>query len=218
MNYPSKKLIAVLPVLIAFLASSPAFAESGGTNVLKSYAVGDPSAGKEKSYVCQGCHGEDGNSTDEQIPKLAGQFEKYLAKQMFNFQTGARTHGVFDLISTPLTDKDLEDIAAYYSNQPRMKGDQSSGSSLGMKIFTEGELTKKVIACVTCHGVRGKGLFKNVTMFPVVGGQHKIYIKKQLTDFRADTRSNSPSDIMNRITRNLSDSDIEALASYLSVQ
>jgi len=213
-----KRPTAFLTVLAVLLVNPPAFAEIGGAGTPSSYAVGDPNAGKEKSYVCQGCHGADGNSPDEQIPKLSGQFEKYLAKQMMNFQTGARTHGIFNLIATPLSEHDMEDIAAFYSNLPRMKGDESAPNDQGKKLFTEGDLSKKVIACVTCHGVRGKGLFQNVTMFPVIGGQHKAYLKKQLKDFRADTRSNSPSDIMNRITQPLSDSDIEALASYLSVQ
>jgi len=212
------KLAATCSAVLVMLTVPPVFAESGGASIPRSYAVGDPNAGREKSSVCQGCHGSDGNSINEQIPKLSGQFEKYIAKQLMNFQTGSRTHGIYSLISSPLTETDMDDIAAYYSNLPRMKGDESSTNQLGHKIFTQGDISKKVIACVTCHGNHGKGLFQGVTMFPVIGGQHKAYIKKQLTDFRADTRSNSPSDIMNRITRSLSDSDIEALADYISSQ
>jgi len=217
-NLSNIKLAAMCSTLLLMLTVPPVFAETGGGSAPRIYAVGDPTAGREKSSVCQGCHGTDGNSINEQIPKLSGQFEKYITKQLMNFQTGSRTHGIYSLISAPLTETDMSDIAAYYSNLPRMKGDESSTNNLGHKIFTEGDISKKVIACVTCHGTRGKGLFKGVTMFPVIGGQHKSYIKKQLTDFRADTRSNSPSDIMNRITRSLSDSDIEALADYISSQ
>ena len=52
--------------LAALLAIPTAFAQSDG---------GDPVAGKKKSLSCQGCHGADGNSTDELTPKLAGQYE-----------------------------------------------------------------------------------------------------------------------------------------------
>ncbi|HTN93465.1 MAG TPA: c-type cytochrome, partial [Gallionella sp.] len=71
-------------------------------------------------------------------------------------------------------------------------------------------------ACVTCHGPNGKGLEPNSDMFPVIGGQNKEYLSKQLVNFRKVDRTNSPSGIMNKITLKLTDSELEALAEYIS--
>ena len=54
------------------------------------YAAGDAAAGKEKSVACGACHGADGNSQIPNFPKIAGQNEKYLIKQMVDIQSGAR--------------------------------------------------------------------------------------------------------------------------------
>ena len=55
-------------------------------------------------------------------------------------------------------------------------------------------------------------------MFPVIGGQHKDYIRRQLVNFRGGFRTNSPNAIMNRIANSLTDDELEALAEYVSVQ
>jgi cytochrome c553 len=75
-----------------------------------------------------------------------------------------------------------------------------------------------VMTCVYCHGEGGKGLNPSTGMYPVIGGQHKAYLLKQLTDFGEDNRVNSPNIIMNRIVISPSDSNLEALAEYMSVQ
>jgi cytochrome c553 len=74
------------------------------------------------------------------------------------------------------------------------------------------------LACINCHGVRGKGLDPNTSMFPVIGGQHKEYIRLQLVNFRDGYRTNSPNGIMTRIADSLTDTEIESLAEYVSVQ
>ena len=72
------------------------------------------------------------------------------------------------------------------------------------------------MSIATANG--GKGINPSTGMYPVIGGQHKAYLLKQLTDFREDDRVNSPNIIMNRIVRSLSDDDLKALAEYISVQ
>jgi len=178
--------------------------------------VGDPFAGKQKSLICQGCHGVDGHSTDEMIPKLAGQYEGYIAKQMRNYQAGTRTHEYMNGMASPLSDQDLDDISAYFSNQTRMKGKPSALNKRGQELFLKGNIAKGVMICVYCHGGAGKGLEADIAMYPVIGGQHKTYLIKTLKDFRQDDRFNSPSVVMNKIVRSLSDADIEALADYMS--
>ena len=54
------------------------------------HAAGDPAAGQAKAVVCGACHGVDGNSALANFPKLAGQGERYLLKQMQDIKSGAR--------------------------------------------------------------------------------------------------------------------------------
>ena len=176
---------------------------------------GDPVAGKAKSLLCQGCHGENGNSTDTDIPKLAGQYAKYIAKQLRNYQSGTRTHAIMSSMAATISDADLADISAHFATQPKMKGD-GSGNPVAMNLFLHGDKSRKLLACVNCHGVNGKGLTPNTSMFPVIGGQYKDYIRSQLLSFRKGFRTNSPNGIMNLVTSSMSDAEVEALAEYVS--
>ena len=209
-NHLAACLLAVL------LVAPSAFAASSNKVPLQRYnGSGDPAAGKQKSQICQGCHGMDGNSTDEQIPKLAGQYDEYIIKQMRNYKAGTRSHEIMNGMAAPLSDKDLADIAAYFADQPIMKG-SGSPNEMGKKIFLKGNITEMVMTCAYCHGNTGKGLDSSTAMYPVIGGQHKAYLLKQLIDFREDNRMNSPNVIMNRILRSLDYSELEALAEYIS--
>jgi len=178
---------------------------------------GDPVAGKEKSQLCQGCHGTEGISIEGLIPKLAGQYAKYIAKELRNYQSGVRSHQIMNAMAGTINDDDLADIAAYFASRPKMKG-AGSDNEIGKKLFLHGDLSRTVVACINCHGVNGKGLTPNTSMFPVIGGQQKDYIRRQLMNFRSDERTNSPNAIMNKITHKLTDDEIEGLADYVSGQ
>ncbi len=176
---------------------------------------GDPVAGKEKSQLCQGCHGEVGISLEGMAPKLAGQYGKYIAKQVRNFQSGTRTHQIMSAVAATVSDDDLADIAAYFASQEKMKG-SGSNNKIGENLFLHGDMSRMMVACVNCHGVNGKGKSPSNHVFPVIGGQHKDYLRGQLINFRAGDRSNSPGGVMNIITQKLTDSELDALAEYVS--
>lgn len=78
--------------------------------------AGDPAAGKTKSTTCAGCHGPAGVSANPLWPNLAGQHAPYLAKQMKAFRDGTRTDPMMSPMAKPLSDQDIEDLAAYYSS------------------------------------------------------------------------------------------------------
>lgn len=82
------------------------------------HAAGDPERGREKSQVCQACHGQDGNGVgDPQYPMIAGQFADYLEHSMHAYKTGERQNLVMQGFMDTLTDQDIEDLAAFYSKQ-----------------------------------------------------------------------------------------------------
>lgn len=77
----------------------------------------DIAAGKDKSAMCQSCHGADGNSTDPQFPRLAGQHASYLAKALEDYRSGARKNPIMAGFAGGLTDDEIANLAAYYASQ-----------------------------------------------------------------------------------------------------
>jgi len=80
-------------------------------------AAGDAAAGKAKSAVCAACHGADGNSTNPLWPNLAGQHAPYMVKQLKDFKSGARKDPVMAPMAAPLSEQDMENLAAYFASQ-----------------------------------------------------------------------------------------------------
>lgn len=77
--------------------------------------AGDAAAGKAKAVVCMACHGEAGISNNDQWPNLAGQRYGYLVTQLKAYRAGTRIDQMMQPMAKPLTDKDIEDLAAYFS-------------------------------------------------------------------------------------------------------
>ena len=78
--------------------------------------AGDVQAGRSKALPCVVCHGALGISMMPNAPHLAGQPEIYLAEQLRNFRSGRRPHDVMSVIARPLSDRDIEDLAAWYAS------------------------------------------------------------------------------------------------------
>lgn len=98
-----KKLVFTA-VALALTAASAAYAAN-------------PEAGKEKSRTCAACHGADGNSAAADFPKLAGQHSDYLVKALRDYKSGKRKNPIMAPQAANLSQRDMEDLAAYYSHQ-----------------------------------------------------------------------------------------------------
>jgi cytochrome c553 len=215
-----KNRIVICLVAIALLAATTTYAgESTGesADVIKQRIdSGNPAAGKSKSTLCQGCHGEDGLSLEDLIPHLAGQYSTYISKELRNFQSGTRKHQIMSVMAKTINDFDLADIAAYFASQEKMHGGGWGNNRIGKNLFLKGDVVRNIQPCVSCHGVNGKGIATDIAIFPVIGGQHKAYLRSQLINWRKGERTNSPGGIMNKIAKSLTDTEIEALADYIS--
>ena len=76
-------------------------------------------AGQVKvKQVCSACHGQDGNSQSPDYPKLGGQYPDYLAKALRDYKSGARKNPIMAGFAATLTDKDIDNVAAYFASQP----------------------------------------------------------------------------------------------------
>jgi len=214
MSHPKKCTSALFT--LALFAATAAYAGDSAEDIQQRIGKGDPVAGKDKSAMCQGCHGEDGNSAAPNFPKLAGQFANYLQKQIRDFQSEARVDPTMSSMAATVTEKqDLLDITAYFASQKQMKGSDGS-SQAGKKLYLEGNATSGVYGCVNCHGENGKGKSPNNALFPLIGGQHKDYLVKQMTDFNKGDRKNDPSGMMGDIAKLMTAAEIEAVSDYLS--
>lgn len=114
-----------LPLLLAAALVMPAVAR----------AEGNAAAGQKKATVCFACHGANGNSTDPQYPRLAGQYSGYIVQALEEYKDGQRKNPIMQGFASQLTDQDREDIAAYFHSLPpvlyNLKGDiQGSGKGL----------------------------------------------------------------------------------------
>ncbi|MGP0170326.1 c-type cytochrome [Pseudomonas sp. NCHU5208] len=178
-------------------------------------AAGDAQAGQGKVAVCGACHGVDGNSPAPNFPKLAGQGERYLLKQLHDIKSGNRQVVEMTGLLDNLSDQDMADIAAYFASQKMSVG--AADPKLvkrGEALFRGGKLEEGMPACTGCHSPNGAGIA--AAGYPHLGGQHAQYVAKQLTDFREGNRTNDgDAMIMRTIASKLSNKDIEAVSSYI---
>jgi cytochrome c553 len=191
------------------------FADNSAESIKLRSGSGNAVAGKDKSLLCQGCHGEEGLSIEPLIPRLAGQYAGYIGKQIHDFQTGYRSNAIMNGMAATVDEADLADITAYFASRAKMKGDGIS-NPLGKSLFQNGDMSRMMVACVNCHGINGKGKTQENSMFPVLGGLQKDYLRGQLVSFRQGERSNSPGGVMNIVAQKLTNAEIDALAEYLS--
>jgi len=177
-------------------------------------AAGDAAAGQGKTAVCAACHSADGNSAIANFPKLAGQNETYLVKQLKDIKSGTRAVVEMTGMLDNLNDQDLQDIAAFFASKKIQGGKVAKDQlELGQQIYRAGLANKAVPACTACHAPSGQGMA--AAGFPAVAGQHAAYAEKQLKDFRVGSRTNDPQQMMRDIAAKLSDVEIKAVSSYL---
>jgi cytochrome c553 len=215
--------VLFVAALALMLMAAPVGAQLGGKGaaVLK----GNPLAGKVKAEDerCQECHGHDGNANDIEdgvgnigkFPRLAGQLPAYLEKQIRDFRSGARYNDSMFIMARSLNDRDAADIFAYFASQ-KTAGEMGVDAPLGRQLYVQGDASRGIPACAGCHGEAGLGQQLGDSVYPRLAGQHRRYVTKQLTEWRAGERKNSLGGVMNAIARQLSDNDIDQLAAYVA--
>lgn len=189
--------------------------------LLATAAVGlpTPNQGPVSSGVCQTCHGTGGEgSARARIPRLAGQKPDYLEKQLLDFKSGARKNEVMQNFASPLSDSDRVQLAEYFSKlKTNYDRSQSTVSEVqwarGHQLAHQGAEDIRVQACDNCHGPDGSGIEFSA---PYLAGQSAAYLVTQLTAWQQGTRKNDSGKVMASIAKQLSDSDIAALAAYFS--
>lgn len=179
--------------------------------------AGDAAAGQTKMIEggCVGCHMMDGNSVVDQFPKIAGQHEQYIIKQLNEFKTMVRKNDLMFGMSAGLTDEDMANLAAFLSTQVATTSPaDESKVTLGQDIYRGGNSTSGVPACMGCHGPAGSG--NPTANYPALAGQFPAYTASQLKAFRDGSRSNDMNKMMSSVAVRLTDAEIEAVANYIA--
>jgi cytochrome c553 len=212
-----RNFIAALSMIGILVSASAQINAGSAEDIAQRIGSGNPVAGLTKSEVelCQGCHGETGVNEISSFPKLTGQYADYIFKQLRNFKSGQRKHPVMTGMAEAISEADMVDIAAYFASNPTMQGDGTGDSEVAKNLFTKGDLKRDIIPCISCHGVDGKGRASG-DIYPVIGGQHKLYLREQLLNWRSGARSNSAGSVMNLIAKSLSDTEIDTLSNYIA--
>jgi cytochrome c553 len=195
-------------------ASAPAAAPAPVTSEAP-LKPGDASAGQAKTATCAACHGIDGNSVSAQYPKLAGQHESYIVRQLELFKSGKRANAVMMGFVPNLSEQDMHDIGAYFASKTSLPGVADAKLvPQGEAYYRGGDAQDKVPACMACHGPDGRG--NPGAGYPQLAGQHADYVALRLKAYRdGSAGSDAHAKIMETVAKPLNDADIAALASYV---
>ena len=202
----------VAPASGASAGAAAQFAQLQATPV----KPGDAAAGQGKAAACGACHGIDGNSSDAQYPKLAGENERYIVTQLMKFKSGERQNSIMQGMAAPLSPQDMHDIGAYFAGKESLPGVSDQALAVaGGKLYREGDASRGIPACMACHGPDGHG--NPGAAYPQLAGQHADYVQRTLQAWHDGTTwgNDQHAQIMPAIAQRLDKADIEAVASYV---
>lgn len=157
--------------------------------------VGDRDAGRKLAVQCSTCHGRDGYAQIPIAPHIGGEPASYIRSQLTAFRDGTREHEMMSIVAKMLSDKQIADLAAWYSGHKVQVDLQQDPSGAPEQ-------------CVACHGADGLHINKDA---PNLAGEANIYIDTQLKAFRNGKREH---EIMTPISQALSDAEIRAIADW----
>jgi cytochrome c553 len=169
----------------------------------------DIAAGKIAAEACAGCHGENGVSSVEYTPSLAGQPDLFIQWQIVFFRAGVRQNAMMRPIVEALGNEDIRNLGAYYASLPPMQGKTPDPDPALSRKGAEAAAGRR---CASCHTDSYAGIKATARL----AGQRQEYLIKALNDYKEGARTGGGVAAMADIAVELSSEEIEALAHYLS--
>ena len=178
----------------------------------------------KRMQACTTCHGAQGvTSNQAYFPRIAGKPAGYLLNQLQNFKEGRRHYGLMVGMVEHLSDAYLLEMAQYFSDldvpysQPAPLKTPASAATLqlGNTLALQGDKTRQLAACTSCHGSALMGVLPNT---PALLGLPRDYLAAQLGAWQTGLRHAHMPDCMGRIAKVLTPSDIDAVSSWLASQ
>ena len=199
-----------------------ALAVACATASVQAQAAAPAPAGAAKSMdariaMCMGCHNIRGYQASfpevHKVPMIAGQSAKYIASALNAYRSGDRKHPTMRAVAGSLTDQDITDFSEYYA---KLGGETKLPDQPARQPDTQVAQLLQKAACVSCHG---SNFSKPIDpSYPKIAGQHGDYMFVALKAYKADNnpavgRSNG---VMGAIAKQFSNSELKALAGYVS--
>ncbi|MEO8673340.1 MAG: c-type cytochrome [Tahibacter sp.] len=178
--------------------------------------VGDAKAGEAKAAACGACHGPDGNSAAATYPKLAGQQESYVARQLQLFKSNTRQNAIMAGFVATLTEQDMHDLGAHFATKRAIPGVADAKLAVrGEQIYRGGDAKLAIPACMACHGPDGRG--NPGAGYPQLAGQWTDYISLKLKEWHdgGNWGEDDRAKVMPEIAKRLSAADMAAVSSYI---
>jgi len=171
----------------------------GGLMLAGGAAAQDIEAGRKVAGLCRVCHGLQGVAQVPIAPHISGEPVSYITRQLEAFRSGAREHEMMTVVARGLTDRQIADVAAWYSAH-EARATLPPGADPGAAPSL----------CVNCHGANGIALNEDA---PNLANETNIYLATQLKAFRNGRRKH---EIMSDIAADLTDDEIRAYADWYS--
>lgn len=166
--------------------------------------------------TCESCHAQGGLGNGGAVPLISGQSEAYLLESLKAYKAGRRPSGIMSVALGPLSQDDLKKLAGHYAEQ-RVSWQQVGPTDAeryqaGLQLAQNGRSIDRIPACLSCHE-RDNGNED----YPRLFGQNAAYLGQQLRLFQMGVRGGGKaSHLMAVAAKNLTDEDIDTLASFFS--
>jgi cytochrome c553 len=180
---------------------------------------GDAAVGKTKAAMCIGCHGIVGYQASfpeiHKVPMISGQGAKYISNALAAYQKGERKHPTMSAVAASLSDQDMADLAAYYTQHGKVEG-----ATLPEKASVEPSPAVAALlqkgACVACHGANfAKPLDPS---YPKIAGQHADYLTVALKSYKTEgnAKVGRANGVMGGVAKQFNNAELKQLAKYIS--
>lgn len=80
--------------------------------------------GRGKAQMCTRCHGRLGMARAAKASEWKGSVEAFVVVGLSQFRDGSRVHAVMNAVAGPLSDLDIQDVAAWYEKVSGFKDQQ----------------------------------------------------------------------------------------------
>jgi cytochrome c553 len=175
---------------------------------------------EQRVAACVACH-KANEQGDAFFPRIAGKPAGYLYNQLLNFKEGRRQYPMMTYMVEQLPESYLREIAQYFSEQhapyppPAATSATAQMIERGRLLVHEGDPSRKVPACISCHGDSMTGVAPAI---PGLIGLPRDYINAQFGAWRNKKRKAHAPDCMGEVANRLSESDVAAVSGWLAAQ
>jgi len=163
---------------------------------------------QERLPLCAACHGDDGNSTNPEVPSIAGQPQLFLENQLILFREELRKSDAMAAVVKGMKDAEVVKLAQHFSKLPAKSMESGPADAALVK---QGRARAKELRCGICH----LSDFSGQKQMPRLAAQRELYLEREMRAYRDGKRAGGDT-IMAAALYGVSDADIRALAHFLS--